>query len=74
MSTRQAEVETGRDFATERSREEPNMKTWDFTGGPVVRTSPSKARVQVQSLVGELRSHMPQGQKKKKKHKIETIL
>ena len=34
---------------------------WDFSGGPVVN-----AGVQVQSLVMELKSHMPLGQKKKK--------
>ena len=32
--------------------------------GPVVRTLPSNQGVQVQSLVGELRSHVPCGQKK----------
>ena len=30
---------------------------------PVVKTLPSKQEVQVQSLVGELRSHVPHGQK-----------
>ena len=39
-------------------------KQGDFPGGPVVKTSPSNAkRVWVRSLVGELRSHMPHGQK-----------
>ena len=37
---------------------------WDFSGGPVVN-----AGVQVQSLVMELRSHMPQGQKTKQNKK-----
>ena len=36
----------------------------DFSGGPVVN-----AGVQVQSLVMELRSHMPQGQKTKQNKK-----
>ena len=35
----------------------------DFPGGPVVKTSPSNVGVRVWSLVGELRSHMPRGQK-----------
>ena len=33
----------------------------DFPGSPVVTTSPSKAGVQVPSLVRELRFHMPCG-------------
>ena len=37
----------------------------DFAGGPVVKTSPSNAGVWVRSLVGELRSNMPRGQKTK---------
>ena len=41
-----------------------------FPGGPVVKTALSMQRTQVRSLVGELRSHMPHGQKKKKKKKI----
>ena len=41
------------------------MKERDFPGGPVVKTSPSNARMQVWSLTGEIRSHMPQGQKPK---------
>ena len=32
----------------------------DFPGGPVIKTLPSNKRAQVQSLVGELRFHMPQ--------------
>ena len=31
----------------------------DFPGGPVVKTAFPLQGVQVQSLVGELRSHMP---------------
>ena len=38
---------------------------WGFPGGPVVKTSPSKTGVWVRSLAGELRSHMPAGQKTK---------
>ena len=38
----------------------------DFPGGSVVKTSLNAGgRVQVQSLVGELRSHITQGQKTK---------
>ena len=39
---------------------------WDFPGGPVVKTSPSSAGG-VGSIPGpgELRSHMPRGQKTK---------
>ena len=37
----------------------------DFPGGPVVKTSPSSARGCSRSLVGELISHMPPGQKTK---------
>jgi len=36
-------------------------------GGPVVRTPLSLPRAWVLSLVGELRSHMPQGMAQKKK-------
>ena len=42
------------------------MAPWDFPGDPVAKTSPSNVVVWVQSLVGELRSHMPRGQKTKK--------
>ena len=41
----------------------------DFPGGLVVKTLPSFAGVWIQSLVGELSSHMPQGPKKKTKIK-----
>ena len=44
----------------------------DFPGVPVIGISPSSAGVWVPSLVGELRSHMPLGQKPK--HKAEAIL
>ena len=37
----------------------------DFPGGPVVKTWPSNAGARVQSLVGELRSHMPHDQRAK---------
>ena len=37
----------------------------EFPGGPVVKTSPSNAGVQVQSLIGKLRSHIPWSQKTK---------
>ena len=45
----------------------------DFLGSPVVKTSPSNAGVRVRSLVGELRSHVPLGQKNPK-YKTEAIL
>ena len=32
-----------------------------FRGGPVVKNPPSREGLHVSSLVGELRSHMPQG-------------
>ena len=38
----------------------------NFPGSPVVKISPFKAGIWVQSLVGELKSHMPHSQKKKK--------
>ena len=37
----------------------------DFPGGPVVKTLPPNAGAQVPSLVRELRSHTPRGQKTK---------
>ena len=42
-----------------------NTCCWDFPGGPVVKTPPSKAGGVGRSLVGELRSHMPRSQKTK---------
>ena len=36
----------------------------DFPGGPVVKNLPSNAGKQVQSMVGELRSHMPHSEAK----------
>jgi len=36
--------------------------SWDLPGGPVVKTSPSQG-VCVPSLVSEVRSHIPCGQK-----------
>ena len=44
----------------------------DFPGGSVVQTLPSSAEGRESILVGELRSHMPSGQKNKTKP--ETIL
>ena len=37
---------------------------WHFPGDPVVKTSPSNAGVVGQSLIWELRSHMPHVKKK----------
>ena len=37
------------------------MNIRDFPGGPVVKNPPSSAGDEVLSLVGELRSYMPQG-------------
>ena len=42
----------------------------DFLGGPVIKISLPMQAVWVWSLVGELRSHIPRGQKPK--HKRET--
>ena len=50
-----------------------NLSVWDFPGSPVVKTLPRHARVAGSSLVEELRSHMPCGQKKKKKEKAKII-
>ena len=44
----------------------------DFPGGPVLSTLPPNAGVQVRSLVGELRSHMPHAPKPK--HKTVNIV
>ena len=44
----------------------------DFSGGPVVKTP--MQRVRVQSLVGELRSHMPCCMAKKKNKHIKRNL
>ena len=41
------------------------MPYWDLPGSPVVKTSPSVQGVHVQSLVRELRSHVPHGQETK---------
>ena len=45
----------------------------DFSGGPMVKTSPFGAGVQVRSLVGELKSHMPPGQKTKIQNRINVV-
>ena len=42
----------------------------EFPGGPMVRTQWLSLQARVQSLVGELRSHKPLGQKKKKREKF----
>ena len=42
-------------------------KDWDFPGGPGVKTLPSNTGSAVPSLMGELRSHMPQSVAKKLK-------
>ena len=42
----------------------------DFPGGPVIKTSPSNAGGAVRFLAGELRSHMPPGQKKDQNIKL----
>ena len=45
----------------------------DFSGDPVVKTSSSNAReFRFDPWLGELRSHMPWGQKKKQKTKHKT--
>ena len=46
----------------------------EFPGGPVVRTLRFHCRGWVQSLVGELRSHKPNGVAKKKKNRENEIL
>ena len=42
---------------------------WDFPGGPVVKTALPLQGPRVQSLVGELKSYMPWGQKTKQNKK-----
>ena len=44
---------------------------WDFPTGAVVKTPPPTAGEQIQSLVRELRSHMPQGAVKKQTNKTQ---
>lgn len=44
-----------------------NERGWGFPGGALVKTALSLPRVQVQSLIGELRSHKPPGAIRKKK-------
>ena len=48
-----------------------NERDWEFPGGALVKTALSLPRVQVQSLIRELRSHKPHGaiRKKKKRNK-----
>ena len=49
------------------------LEPGNFSGGPVVKTLPSSAGVPVGFLAGELRSHMPCGQKPEKQ-RTEAIL
>ena len=42
----------------------------DFPGSPVIKTALPLQGTRVQSLVGELRSHMPHGMAKKTKQNI----
>ena len=37
-----------------------NLGSGDFPGGPAVKNQPSNGGTWVQSLVGELKSHIPQ--------------
>lgn len=46
-----------------------NERDWEFPGGALVKTALSLPRVQVQSLIRELRSHKPHGAIRKKKKK-----
>jgi len=46
----------------------------NFPGSPVVKTLPFNEEVKVQSLVRELRSCMPPGQKTKHQNKTEATL
>ena len=45
----------------------------EFPGGPMVKTQWLSLQASVQSLVGELRSHKPLGQKKKKREREKLI-
>lgn len=48
-------------------REEQRVKRTYFPGGPVAKASPPSAGHAVQSLVKQLRSHMPLGQNPKQR-------
>ena len=50
-----------------------NHVSWDFPGSPVVDSALPLWGVQVRSLVGELRSHMPRSPKKKKKNHVSRL-
>ena len=53
-----------------RSHNGHNDRRWrDFAGGPVLRLCFSMQVMQVRSLVRNLRSHLPYGQKQKQKQK-----
>ena len=60
-------VQTGKSLACcwKDGKTVSRRKQRDFPGGPVVKTSPSNIGVQVRSLVGKLRSHMPCSRKVK---------
>ena len=45
----------------------------DFPGGPVVKIRLPMQEVQVQSLVRELRPHMPRGQKHKTQNRSDIV-
>ena len=63
------------EYISEQHRQNPwrlldtKMDGWDFPGHPVVDFAIQCRVVQVQSLVGKLRSHMSLAGKKKKWHK-----
>ena len=48
--------------------------SWDFPGGPVVKTSPSNQGVWVQAPVRELGSHMPHGQNIKTQNRNNVVI
>ena len=48
--------------------------SWDFLGGPEVKTLLSNRGAWVQSLVRELSSHMPRGEAKLKKKTNHVVI
>ena len=48
--------------------------SWDFLGGPEVKTLLSNRGAWVQSLVRELSSHMPRGEARLKKTKNHVVI
>ena len=65
LSGAKASHQDGKKANSNNSNKNLKTKLGDFHDGPVVKTPLSVQRVQVQSLVRELRSHMPPDQENK---------